>query len=87
MVSQLSYAYASHLSDLHENVYEDDAICYEVVLFTWNKNTICLLPFSRERFVFCLLSKNINTRIDNTVILPVVLYGRETWSLTLRQCV
>jgi hypothetical protein len=31
------------------------------------------------------LSKNINIRIYKTVILPVVLYGYETWSLTLRE--
>jgi hypothetical protein len=33
----------------------------------------------------CLLSKNINTRIYKTIILLVVLYGCETWSLTLRE--
>jgi hypothetical protein len=32
-----------------------------------------------------LLSKNIKIRIYRTIILPVVLYGRETWSLTLRE--
>jgi hypothetical protein len=32
-----------------------------------------------------LLSKNINIEIYRTVILPVVLYGYETWSLTLRK--
>jgi hypothetical protein len=32
-----------------------------------------------------LLSKNIKIRIHKTVILPVVLYGCETWSLTLRE--
>jgi hypothetical protein len=32
-----------------------------------------------------LLSKNIKIRIYKTVILPVVLYGCETWSLTLRE--
>jgi hypothetical protein len=31
-----------------------------------------------------LLSKNIKIRIYKTIILPVVLYGCETWSLTLR---
>ena len=31
-----------------------------------------------------LLSKNIKIQIQRTVILPVVLYGCETWSLTLR---
>jgi hypothetical protein len=30
-------------------------------------------------------SKNIKIRIYNTTILPVVLYGCETWSLTLRE--
>jgi hypothetical protein len=30
------------------------------------------------------LSKNMKITIDRTVILPVVLYGCETWSLTLR---
>jgi glutamate synthase domain-containing protein 1 len=34
---------------------------------------------------FRLLSKSIKTRIYKTVILPVVLYGCETWSLTLRE--
>jgi hypothetical protein len=32
-----------------------------------------------------LLSKNFKIRIYKTIILPVVLYGCETWSLTLRE--
>jgi len=32
-----------------------------------------------------LLSKNINIKIYRTVILRVVLYGCETWSVTLRE--
>jgi hypothetical protein len=32
-----------------------------------------------------LLSKNIKVRIYKTIILPVVIYGCETWSLTLRE--
>jgi hypothetical protein len=32
-----------------------------------------------------LLSKNINIRIHKIIILRVVLYGCETWSLTLRE--
>jgi hypothetical protein len=31
-----------------------------------------------------LLSKNVNVRIYKTIILPVVLYGCGTWSLTVR---
>jgi hypothetical protein len=32
-----------------------------------------------------LLSKNIKIRISKSIILPVVLYGCETWPLTLRE--
>jgi hypothetical protein len=34
---------------------------------------------------FRLLSKNLNIKIYRTIILPVVLYRCETWSLTLRE--
>ena len=34
---------------------------------------------------FSLLSKNLKIKIHRSVILPVVLYGCETWSLTLRE--
>jgi hypothetical protein len=33
----------------------------------------------------CLLSKNVKIRIHKTIILPVVLYGFETLSRTLRE--
>jgi len=32
-----------------------------------------------------LLSRTLKIKIYRTIILPVVLYGRETWSLTLRE--
>jgi hypothetical protein len=32
-----------------------------------------------------LLSKNLKIKIYRTIILPVVLYGCETWALTLRE--
>jgi hypothetical protein len=32
-----------------------------------------------------LLSKNVKIKIYGTIIVPVVLYGCETWSLTLRE--
>ena len=32
-----------------------------------------------------LLSKNLTIKIYRTIISPVVLYGCETWSLTLRE--
>jgi hypothetical protein len=39
-------------------------------------------------FNFCLLvccQKNLQIRIYKMIILPVVLYGCETWSLTLKE--
>ena len=32
-----------------------------------------------------LLSKNLKIKVYRSIILPVVLYGCETWSLTLRE--
>jgi hypothetical protein len=43
---------------------------------------------SPERDIFTLIQsrfKNIKIRTYKTVILPVVLYGCETWSLTVRE--
>ena len=45
----------------------------------------CLVSFGAESFVVSFLSKNILVKIHRTIILPVVLYGCETWSLTLRE--
>jgi sorting nexin-29 len=36
-------------------------------------------------FSSSLLSKNVKIKIYRTIILPVVLYGCESWSLTLRE--
>jgi hypothetical protein len=33
----------------------------------------------------CLLSRNVKIKVYKTIILSVVLYGCETWSLTLRE--
>jgi hypothetical protein len=33
----------------------------------------------------CLLSRNVKVKIYKTIILPVVLYGCETWFLMLRE--
>jgi hypothetical protein len=44
-----------------------------------------LLPFGQNLLTSRLLSKNLKIRIYKTIILPVVLYGCETLSLTLRE--
>ena len=43
----------------------------------------CLLSF--HLFSSSLFSKNINIKIYRTTVLLVVLYGCETWSLTIRE--
>ena len=62
-----------------------------------NQNSIqeeikCRLKAGNSRYYsvqtlssFRLLSKNLKIKIYKTMILPVVLYGCETWSLTLRE--
>ena len=44
-----------------------------------------MLSFGAEYYVFQFAIKNINIKIYRTVILPVVLYGCETWLLILRE--
>ena len=40
---------------------------------------------NRRHLSSSLLSSNLNIKIYRTIILPVVLHGCETWSLTLRE--
>jgi hypothetical protein len=44
-----------------------------------------LLPFGPEPSVFSSAVENLKIRIYKTIILPAVLYGCETCSLTLRE--
>ena len=46
----------------------------------------CLLLFGTESFVFQFATQKVKKiKIYRTIIMPVVLYGCETWSLTLRE--
>ena len=44
-----------------------------------------MLPFVAESPSSILLSKNIKIKIYRTIILPIALYGCETWLLTLSE--
>ena len=44
-----------------------------------------MLSFGAESFVFQVAIQKFKIKIYRTIILPVVLYGCETWSLTLRE--
>jgi hypothetical protein len=46
-----------------------------------NKILLGIEPLSSR-----LLSKNVKIGIYKALIFPVVLYGGETWSLTLMEC-
>jgi hypothetical protein len=45
----------------------------------------CLLSLSPKSFIFPSHIKKPKIKIYKTVILPVVVYGCITWSLTLRE--
>jgi hypothetical protein len=59
--------------------------CYEMLQSAWDLDWFfeCLLLFSPKSFVFQSYIKKPKIKIYKTVILPVVLYGCKTWSLTL----
>jgi hypothetical protein len=44
-----------------------------------------LLSFGAESIVFQFAIQKLKIKKYRTIILPAVLYGRETWSLTLRE--
>jgi hypothetical protein len=61
----------------------DQNLIQEEIKRTFNLSNACY--HSVQNFLFSrLLSKNIKIRIHKTIVLPVVLYCIETWSLTLR---
>jgi hypothetical protein len=43
------------------------------------------IGLSPEPFVFSSAPKSIKIKLYKTIILPVFLYGCETWSLTLKE--
>ena len=46
----------------------------------------CACYYSNEKILSSrLLSKKLKVKTNKTITLPVVLYGCETWSLTLRE--
>jgi hypothetical protein len=51
----------------------------------WEQNLIQEKLKKIEPSVFLSVVKNVKMRICKTIILPVVLYGCETWSLTLKE--
>jgi len=44
-----------------------------------------MLSFGAESFVFQFATQKLKDKMYRPTVLPVVLYGCETWSLTLRE--
>jgi hypothetical protein len=63
----------------------DENLIEEKVKRTLNLANACYYHSVQTLSSSRLLSKNIKIRIYKTVILPVLLYGCETWSLTLKE--
>jgi hypothetical protein len=59
--------------------------CVEPAYEFRDSSASCILPLDSQSSVLPLLSRNLKVKIYNTILLPVVLYGCETWSATLRE--
>jgi len=53
--------------------------------FSFQQFLNCKFPSVQNFLSFSLLFKNLKFKIYRFTILPVVLFGCETWSLTLRE--
>jgi hypothetical protein len=62
----------------------DQNCIYEEIRSRLNSGNACYHAV-QNLLSSCLLSRNVKIKIYKTVILPVVLYGCETWSLTLKE--
>ena len=58
---------------------------YRIYVFTYLNYIYSVFHSVQNLWSSRLLSKNLKINIYRTIILPVVLYGCETWSLRLRE--
>jgi hypothetical protein len=85
--STVSVIYASviHIRGLINIFVDIDCfLIYSIVLFLLSSGNVCYHSV-HSILSSRLLSKKLKMRIYKTIILPVVLYWYQTWSLTLRE--
>jgi len=68
---------------LGTNLTNQNSIQEEIKSRLKSDNACCLSL--ENRWSYSLLGKDMKIKIHRTIILPVVLYGCETWSFTLRE--
>jgi hypothetical protein len=73
-----------HSSEYLETTVTHQNSIQEEIKRRWNYGNACYHSV-QNLLSSHLLSKNVKIRIYKSIILPVVLYGRETWSLSLRE--
>jgi hypothetical protein len=72
-IFRLTAAYNLNQNDIHDKI-----------MSGLNSGNVC--NYSVQHFLSSrLISKNLKIKIYETVILPLLLYGCDTWSLTLRE--
>jgi hypothetical protein len=62
----------------------DEYCMLEEIKTRLNSENVCYHSV-QDLLSSCLLSRNVQVKTYKTIILSVVLYGYETWSLTLRE--
>jgi hypothetical protein len=67
-----------------ETTLTDQNYIYEEIKSRLNSGNTCY-HLVQSLLSSRLLSRNVKVKIYKTIILPVVLYGCETWSLTLKE--
>ena len=82
-IDNSSYERVVQLKCLGTTLMNQNSIQEEIKIKLKLWNACCHLV---QNYLFSsLLSTNIKIKICRTIILPLVLYGCETWSLTLRE--
>jgi len=82
-IGNRSFERVEHLRYLGTNLTNQNSIQEEIKSRLKSGNSYC--HSVQNHLSSSLLSKNLKIKIYRTIILPVVVYGCETWSLTLRE--